>query len=255
MELFQNIYNGILKVFGDIKVFKWPLFIVYDPGSYKVKGRDAREILDIVQPGDILLRGYDNYLDGLFIPGKFSHAGLYVGEVTDTDLHKLSNDSNELFHTGKQMVVHAMAEGVFIQDVLDFARTDRMVILRFPKTLKAIKKMDRDTDYHGIFTKQEQMVFDSLNNDEDINFIDIVPMIFDIALSQVGKKYDFNFNFKNYNDLSCTEFVHYCIKSLEGFHQIKPIEKKFLFYSKSLIVPDAFTTTNLEMIWESRSVR
>ncbi len=76
MKLFDKIYNGFIKVFGDIKIFKFPMFILYDPGSYRVKGDDIREVLDLVRPGDILLRGYVNYLDGYIIPGFFSHAGL-----------------------------------------------------------------------------------------------------------------------------------------------------------------------------------
>jgi len=250
-----NIYNGIIKIFGDIKVFKWPLFMVYDPGSYKVKGYQARQVLDIIQPGDILLRGYDNYLDGFFIPGKFSHAGLYVGEVTDKDFRKVSKYNNELFHTGKQMVVHAMAEGVFIEDILDFCRTDRMIILRFPKMLKALKKIDRSVDYFNAFTEHEQILFNRLNDDDEIDFRDVWPMMFDVALRQVGKKYDFDFNFKNYNNLSCTEFVYYCIKSLEGFHQIKPTKKKFLFYNKTLIIPDKFLDTNFEIVWQSQLIK
>jgi hypothetical protein len=64
MALLEKLYNGFIKFFGDIKVFKFPLFILYDPGSYKVKGEDMRQVIKIIQPGDILLRGYVNYLDG-----------------------------------------------------------------------------------------------------------------------------------------------------------------------------------------------
>ena len=77
-------------MFGDIKVFKWPMFILYDPGSYRVKGEDMREVIQIIEPGDMLVRGYDNYLDGYFIPGYFSHAGLYVGEITENDKKRVN---------------------------------------------------------------------------------------------------------------------------------------------------------------------
>jgi hypothetical protein len=67
----KTLSERFLTVFGDIKVFRFPFFLVYDPGSYQVKGDDVRALLGVLQPGDILLRSYSNYLDGKFIPGKF----------------------------------------------------------------------------------------------------------------------------------------------------------------------------------------
>lgn len=82
MNLINQFKAVFLRVFGDIKIFKTPMFILYDPGSYKVKGENMREVIGLIEPGDMLVRGYDNYLDGYFIPGYFSHAGLYLGKVT-----------------------------------------------------------------------------------------------------------------------------------------------------------------------------
>ncbi|HEY4784512.1 MAG TPA: hypothetical protein VIH57_00620, partial [Bacteroidales bacterium] len=116
MKLFEKIYNGFLNFFGDIKVFKFPMFIVYDPGSYRVKGEDVRQVINLIKPGDILVRGYINYLDGYFIPGFFSHAGLYLGEVKESDRAYVKPGEDSEFHTGEQMVIHSMAEGVFMED-------------------------------------------------------------------------------------------------------------------------------------------
>jgi len=255
MSVLKKLSNGFIKIFGDIKVFKWPFFLVYDPGSYKVKGGDAREVLDAVQPGDILLRGYDNYLDGYFIPGYFSHVGLYVGKVTEKDAALVTNPAGkELFKSGEQMVVHAMAEGVFVQDVLDFCRADRMLILRFPEEFKGQQTLKEGDVPVNTFNEQEKELFARMNAGETLTFSKVISAIFDLALSQVGKKYDFSFDFKNYNNLSCTEFLYFCIKSLESFHWLKPTEKKFLFYNKTVIVPDAFLGTNFEKVWQSHSV-
>lgn len=105
-----DVLKKALTILGDIKIFKYPLFLVYDPGSYQIKGSDLRNILDLIKPGDIFLRGYTNYLDGYFIPGSFSHAAVYYG----------GND-----------MAHSMAEGVFKEDILTFTRCDFITILRF----------------------------------------------------------------------------------------------------------------------------
>jgi hypothetical protein len=101
--------NSFLTVFGNIhlnKYFTWLPY--YKPTSYKIKGTQTRQLMSIVKPGDVMLRGYDDYVDGLFI-GKWSHAALVLNETE---------------------VIHSMSQGVFKQDLLDFYRTDRICILR-----------------------------------------------------------------------------------------------------------------------------
>jgi len=128
--MLTKIYNGFVKALGDIKVFPYPMFILYDPGSYRIKGDEMREVMQAVQPGDILVRGYVNYLDGYLIPGFFSHAGLYLGRVDDDAKRFVKPQGMHLFRTGEQMVIHAMAEGVFMEDILNFCRCDYMMVLR-----------------------------------------------------------------------------------------------------------------------------
>lgn len=92
-RLAYKLWSKFLKFFGDIKCFKFPLFLVYDPDDYQVTGEKILEIMEVLKPGDVILRGYNRYLDGKFIPDKlkFSHGALYVGG---------------------NKVIHAVAEGV-----------------------------------------------------------------------------------------------------------------------------------------------
>lgn len=101
--------SKFLTFFGDIKYFKFPFFLVYDPSEYKIDGDKTRTIINKIRIGDLILRRYDHYLDGVFIPGKYSHTGIYVGD-------------------GK--VIHAVAEGVCEVDILEFTRCDGIIILR-----------------------------------------------------------------------------------------------------------------------------
>ena len=107
--MFRKLRNWFLKIFGDIKVFPYPLWLVYDPDQYFIDGEKLREIVDTIQPGDLVLRGYTHYLDGWFIPGKFSHSGIYVGNNT---------------------VIHSVAEGVTKIDILTFCQCDCVAICR-----------------------------------------------------------------------------------------------------------------------------
>jgi Permuted papain-like amidase enzyme, YaeF/YiiX, C92 family len=253
-KYFLPVMNHFLKVFGDIKIFKWPMLIVYDPSGYQVKGDEVREVINIVKPGDILLRGYNKYLDGLFIPGYFSHAGLYLGEVRPEHSELVNQDKREeYFRAGEQIVAHAMAEGVFMEDLINFCRCDRMIILRFPEQI-SINTGSAVADIPtNNFNSEELSIFKNLATRNTLRFEDAFKTIFKVALRQIGKPYDFQFNFSNYNNLSCTEFVEYCFKSLEQFHNLNPTRKKFLIFAKELIPPDAFIRSKFDIAWQSKS--
>jgi uncharacterized protein YycO len=90
------------------------MFVVYDPKSYKLKGKDFSAVLDVVEKYDVLLRRYDAYLDTHFIPGYWNHAGIHMGHRGDRN----------------GIVVHAVAEGVIEETLFDFCKTDHLIVLR-----------------------------------------------------------------------------------------------------------------------------
>ena len=118
----MTLKSKLLVIFGDIKLQKWPPFLYYEPGDYyKVSGEESLKLLKGLAPGDILARGYNNYLDGKFIPGKYSHTGVYIGD-------------------GK--IIHAVSTGVSETNLIDFCRCDRLAVLRPQKGVdNAIKRL------------------------------------------------------------------------------------------------------------------
>ena len=126
-KLWYKLQSKFLTAFGNIKVFRFPFFFVYDPDSFAVTGKDIFNALDILQPGDILLRGYRHYLDGYFIPGDYSHGAIYIGDNT---------------------IIHAVAEGVSEINAIDFMECDRVCILRpakcQKKAIQIAKKFAKD---------------------------------------------------------------------------------------------------------------
>ena len=100
-----------LTFFGNIRYSKYPPFVFYDDIDFAMKGKRVEEVKAVLQKGDILLRGYDSYLDSLFIRSSrgYSHAGVYVG-----------NDE----------VIHAVAPAVDKTHVIDFCQCDRIAVLR-----------------------------------------------------------------------------------------------------------------------------
>ena len=110
-KFWYKLKARFLTIFGDIKIFRWPLFLVYDPSDYEITGEEKIEVLRHIKPGDVVIRGYNHYLDGKFIPSKhgWSHAGVYIGNYK---------------------VIHAVAEGVSEINILDFMNCDRILVMR-----------------------------------------------------------------------------------------------------------------------------
>lgn len=114
LDIIVNFYKywvKVLTIIGDIKIFPTPCYILYDPNEfdYSVRGETIDEIRNIIKPGDILLRRYKHYLDGLLIPGKYSHSALYIG-------------NNKL--------IHATGKGVKEINLIDFCQCDGLCLLR-----------------------------------------------------------------------------------------------------------------------------
>lgn len=150
--LIINIVDNI-RFFGLCLIFKF----IIKPKIYKLKGEHYREINVIIRPGDVLLREDYNRIGRWLIKvfwnkGFWNHAGIYIGNNN---------------------VVHAVSEGVLIEDIINFMRTDHLVVLRA-----------EDSKYASISV-------------ENVNKI-------------IGAEYDFAFNFTNSRRFSCTEVIDYC---------------------------------------------
>lgn len=112
-SLMTNLFYKIARFIGnfcvDTYLHKFPFFIIYKPQFHKVKGYMIRDILHKVRTADILIRRHDGYISSIFIPGFWTHVGIYVGQ-------------NE--------VIHIIETGVKKEDILDFCRTDHIALLR-----------------------------------------------------------------------------------------------------------------------------
>jgi hypothetical protein len=99
----------LIKLSGELYIHNYLFWLVYRPHHYAMSGPDVRKVLDAVQPGDILLRRYDGYVNTLFTPGFWGHAALCVN---------------------KNEVIHAVGVGVVREDLITFCRTDSVAVFR-----------------------------------------------------------------------------------------------------------------------------
>lgn len=153
-----KIQKALFTFIGDIK---WsglchPMWFTINAKTFRLKGKHYREVEQLIQPGDILIRRFEGYVDKIFIPGFWNHSGIYVGEI-DGKPHQ---------------VIHAISDGVVVEDLIDFMRTDHVCVLRAPKGQ--------------------------------------VEEAIGLAKTTIGSEYDFAFDFKETLRFSCTELIGYC---------------------------------------------
>jgi hypothetical protein len=254
--------SGFLSWFGTIKWFwnaqpgamvKLALpsgYLVENPGGYRLSGRDTREVLDLLQPGDILLRGYRGYVDGVMIrlasrcsdkgfrPGWYTHAALFVGHLGAEDRTKVPAEfanHAEYFEEGAQMVVHSMAKGVHTEDILTFIRCDYLTVLRLKPEHQSEVQHAKDS-----------------------------------ALGKIGHAYDFNSDdTQRFHRFSCSELVYYCLRNLHAALDLKPtvhalyplpkILPRMSILKRNTVVPDDYYELAengvIDCVWEDRASR
>lgn len=158
-KLIYFLWTKFVILVGDLKFFGWthPFWFVFNAPGYRLRGSHYREVSRIIIPGDVLLSRSEQYVDTYLIPGWWTHAGLFFGG-------------------DKELVIHATSEGVLIEDIINFMRTDYLIVLRPDK-----KYVDRALG---------------------------------LAKNMIGKEYDFLFNFDDKTRLSCTEVVYCCYHQL-----------------------------------------
>jgi len=143
MSILSKCSDVFWKIVGNTKVFRYPVWFVYDPDQPKVDGSHMLKLMEVAKPGDILMRGWRHYLNGYFIPGDYSHGGIYLG-------------NNE--------VLHAVPQGVCRCNVIDFINADRICLLRPKKHVSiavetALMLESRHLPYDYKMTKGDEALY------------------------------------------------------------------------------------------------
>lgn len=194
-------------------------------------GQDYRTASKVLVPGDILASRVNGYfLSNNLIPGGFKHAMVYVGPVRgwrDPDTGyiqqpKLMPSGCSIFNTDHpRCVVHAVSDGVVCQDLLDVMNHNDYMIAFRPN-------------------------YDECGSSGEHTSV--------AAMEEIGKPYDFNFDFSNEKTLSCTELVEWSL--LKSGYKCKFPKKElrpFIFSRKyHVVLADDFADL-FPLVWYSRS--
>ena len=225
-----------------------PFVFYYDNTRVPGNRINIQEIKAVLQPCDVLLRRYDYYVDGIIFSENsyFTHAGICYRE----------NDTKPL------QVLHSTGErGVHPLAIEEFCNCDDIAVLRFsfdhsPKEIQMeeyIIREDRPALDEKAIESRELSVYKDLlsrvkprselkSEDKTEEHCEgYSSIILDRAASLIDVKYDFEFEFDNFDRLSCIEYVWYCFKCLFPLHRIRVKDFEFFgIFRFPVIVPDVF---------------
>jgi hypothetical protein len=257
-------------------------YLVENPMGCRLTGDELREILNALQPGDILLRAYDGYMDGEFIKhssllsnkgyraGWFTHAAIFGGTLTDQDKEKVPaefRNNQGFFKEGTQMVLHSMAKGVHCEDILTWCRCDYLAIVRIKSDLQFVspvtvheKKYRRSYQSDAASAKIKQ----ELIQGKTIDRAEVIQTAKLSALEKIGEPYDFEcIETDKFNSFSCAELVYFCFRSVHDALGLNAEPHAFFPFGKLLphvsmmrrttVTPDDYydltKSHHLELVW------
>jgi uncharacterized protein YycO len=163
-KLKLKLIKVIVNVFGNIQFFSQPFFcLLWGDSHYKIKGPEMRKVIDELQEGDIIMRRYDRYVSGWFIPGFWTHVGIVASDKT---------------------IIHAMTKGVIEEDLMTYLRADHIEVLRISNKKFISNAISKAKDSLG---KEYDFLFDS-HDDERMYCTELIKVCYPKIFSSMEGK-------------------------------------------------------------------
>ena len=126
-------------------------------------------LLEVLQPGDVLVTRHDDALSNLFLPGYWPHAAMFLGETDGSTIapeHRSGEVSGPCF-------LEAKKDGVRVRRIAETLAVDELLVLRAPLPAEQIG-----------------------------------PLLEKAVKEHAGKPYDFLFDFRTADRMVCTEVAY-----------------------------------------------
>ena len=207
------VQKGAAEALGDTRVRRIGNYLIDQPLREKV---DA-----LLMPGDVLIARKNWYLSNLGLPGFWPHAILYLG--TPEKLARHFDDDEAVRAWVSQQTAAAegdQAAGAATRE----PRFSRWLERRFASAWRAYGRSDHGEPRRVIEAVSEGVVFSTLGYCAGDYLAALRPRLDKLAkaqaiaaaFSQVGRPYDFDFDFATDHAIVCTELVWRAYRPAKG---------------------------------------
>jgi Permuted papain-like amidase enzyme, YaeF/YiiX, C92 family len=165
----KNVMRGMFEVAGRaVSELRQP-GIKPIGAPKRIHAELQKEILKLVQPGDVFVTRHDDAMSNLFLPGFWPHAALFLGKTANS-----TPEWGQLSSAGESdaWFLESLKDGVKVRPSKETLTIDALVVLRPPLAGPDIQR--------GLQR----------------------------ALTHLGKPYDFLFDFRTADRLVCTEVIY-----------------------------------------------
>ncbi len=203
-EMRDDGFDGVSKFFGNSVG-------LVESRKGKLHGKDAirKQLLEQLQPLDIILEKTPFRLTDKLIPGHFGHVAIWVGnqkelkekglwdhEVVQPHHSRITPEGNAENSNEGYQIVEALREGVKLSSLEEFMNIDDIAILR-------------PVFSENVTEKEKESLL--------------------LTFRQLGKEYDFNFDVNTTEKIVCSELAYVCFPQIDwptertaGRHTISP---------------------------------
>ncbi|HBC85386.1 MAG TPA: hypothetical protein DCZ94_00375 [Lentisphaeria bacterium] len=209
-ESFTAIFPAQYKIsewMGDTKVYR--------KGKTLISGEQMKELVSVLQPGDILLERREWYLSNVGLPGFWPHAALYIGTPEERAKY-FAGDKAVSEWTVKQ----GEASGDF----------EKLIMEKNPDAYKISLTPESNHPRRILEAMSEGVLFTSIEHSTSCDFVAVLrPRLPKIEKARAildafhfsGRPYDFDFDFLSDATIVCTELVYKSYEPREGFKGLK----------------------------------
>ena len=133
---------------------------------------DKSQLLNLLQPGDIILTYAEGFMSNIFLPGIFKHGMIYTGrrenwDQSDCDKIHITDHQKSLIQVNDN-IIEAIAEGVVsgpLEEILDTG-VNRLAVFR--PSLSNQEIMGVMQTIHSYLGNQYDFSFDKSQHDDDL---------------------------------------------------------------------------------------
>ena len=160
-----------------------------------------KQIVDLLQPGDVLLSYTAGYASSLFIPGEFKHAMVYVGDANTRRKMEMNFSQVQLptGSSGRRDVIKKFKQ----KTTKDGRQADLIEAVAEGVKLSNLEHI-MDTHINRLLVLRPQLTF----RERTIYLARV--------FSYLGQEYDFRFDFADASRQVCTEIVYRALNGIDG---------------------------------------
>jgi len=171
-DIFSELSGGFGNAVGRVK---------WRSGRLKRSNEAVGLVKETLKPLDILVEKTPFILTDYLIPGHFGHIALYLGTREQLEeLNMWNHPKIRPFHSSimnGKVILEAKRDGVQLSTIDEFLNVDELAILRAP----------------------EQLSSNYAHHNEEV---------YNRAIQQIGKAYDFNFDVETSDEIVCSELIY-----------------------------------------------